>query len=182
MVGHLSNMLTRQNKGRKGKMRIKIVLLTTLFLAFSSLGFAQSKTTSDMKGSQATHARPSAKTGTIEQLAAALSEAFTANALGRLDAQQPKPGTVKIVVEHSISGRIETKNLTSFARVEQWLKSRERKDGPARNGGPLQQCRRSVCTYEQLGMLHNNLYLQKVTYGLRKGQPYIKAIYVIDGD
>jgi hypothetical protein len=129
-----------------------------------------------------TAAHPSSKTETIEQLATALTEAFAAGDLGTLDADRPALGTLKLVYEHSISGDILTRNVRSFAKVEQWLKRRERADGPARNGGPLQRCRRGICTYEQAGMLHNNLYLQKITYVLRRGRPYVKAIYVIDGD
>lgn len=133
-------------------------------------------------GSEPSNASPSSKTETIEQLARALSVAFTANELGRLDAGQPNLGTVRIIVEHSISGKLDARNFKSFGKAEQWFKSRERSDGPARNSGPLLRCRKSVCTYEQEGMLHNNLYLQKVTYGYRKGRPYIKTVYVIDGD
>ena len=161
-------------------MKLKFVLLTALILAFSSNGFTQSKTTSAQRVSKSAHARSLSKTKTIEQLAKALSEAFTAKALDRLDAEQT--GTVKIVIEHSIAGNIETKNFRSFAKAEQWLKSREIEGGPARNSGRLLQCRAGVCTYEQAGMLHNNLYLQKITYGLKKGRPYVKTIYVIDGD
>jgi hypothetical protein len=133
-------------------------------------------------GSESSNARPSSKTETIEQLAKALSVAFTANELGRLDAGQPNLGTVRIIVEHSISGELDARNFKSFGKAEQWFNSRERADGPARNSGPLLRCRKGVCTYEQVGMLHNNLYLQKVTYGYRKGRPYIKVMYVIDGD
>jgi hypothetical protein len=45
-AGHLFGARNRQNKKKKGKgkVKIKIVLLTTLFVAFSSIGFAQSKT------------------------------------------------------------------------------------------------------------------------------------------
>ncbi|MBC7912348.1 MAG: hypothetical protein H7Y30_17710 [Pyrinomonadaceae bacterium] len=126
--------------------------------------------------------QPPSKIETVEQLAKMLSEAFTANELGRLDAAQTNPGTVRIVLEHSITGEIESKIFKTFAAGEKWFKSREREDGPARNSGTLLRCKASICTYEQEGMLHNNLYLQKITYGYKKRLPYIKAIYVIDGD
>ena len=133
-------------------------------------------------GSALAHARPSSKSETIEQLAKALSEAFTTGALGGLDAERPYLGTVRIIVEHSISGKREMKNFKTFGEAEKWFTSRARDDGPARNSGPLLRCRKGVCTYKQEGMLHNNLYLQKITYGIRKGRPYIKAVYVIDGN
>ncbi len=126
--------------------------------------------------------QPPSKIETIGQLAKTLSEAFTANELGRLDAERPYLGTVRIVLEHSITGEIESKNFKSFKAGEQWFKSRAREDGPARNSGPLLQCSKGVCTYEQVGMLHNNLYLQKITYGYKNRIPYIKTMYVLDGD
>ena len=73
------------------------------------------------------------------------------------------------------------KTFKTLAQVDRWFKRRETADGPARNKGQLKQCRKGVCTFEQEGMLHNNLYLKKITYGMRKGQPYIKAIYIDDG-
>ncbi len=152
----------------------KLVLVTALILAFTLPGFAQSKTTSE--------AHSSAQAQTVEQLAKAVADAFAAGELGSLDAERPYLGTVRIRYEHSITGDVVTRSFRTLARIEQWLKGRERDDGPARNSGTLQRCRRGVCAFEQEGMLHNNLYLQKITYGMRKGRPYIKAIYVIDGD
>jgi hypothetical protein len=73
------------------------------------------------------------------------------------------------------------KTFRTLAQVDRWFKSRERADGPGRNVGPLQQCSKGVCAFEVVGMNHNNLFLQKITYGMRKGKPYIKAIYIADG-
>jgi hypothetical protein len=69
-----------------------------------------------------------------------------------------------------------------LAQIDRWFKSSERADGPGRNVGPLEKCSKGVCTFEVVGMNHNNLFLQKITYGMRKGKPYIKAIYIADGD
>lgn len=165
-----------------GEIRIKFVLLTTLILALGLAGLAQSKTVSGTEGAEQSRAHLSRKTQTIEQLAKAVAEAWSEGKLGSLDAQRPFVGSVRIRIEHSIADRVESRSFKTLARAERWLKSRERADGPGRNIGPLQQCSKGVCAFEQEGMLHNNLYLQKITYGIRKGQPYIKVIHIIDGD
>jgi hypothetical protein len=90
---------------------------------------------------------------------------------------------VRVVVEAQAGepAMVWRKTFRTLAQVDRWFKKRETADGPRRNIGQLKQCSRGVCTFEQEGMLHNNLYLKKITYGMRKGQPYIKAIYVDDG-
>ncbi|MDT4895279.1 MAG: hypothetical protein QOH25_356 [Acidobacteriota bacterium] len=138
-------------------------------------------------GNHAGSSGSASSSSTIEQLAQALADAFTAKSLGRLDAERPYFGRVKIIIEHSLAedtakDRFEVRQVRTLEQGERWLTSRERADSPARNSGSLQRCRKGVCTYEQVGMLHNNLYLQKVTYGYRNRRPYIKTIYLIDGD
>jgi hypothetical protein len=32
------------------------------------------------------------------------------------------------------------------------------------------------------GINHNNLYLKRITYGVSNGCPYLKTIYILDGD
>lgn len=120
----------------------------------------------------------------IEQLMKALDEAYNTSTLGRLDARRPYLGGVRVVIEHSISGRFERRQFRTLAQAERWLKSREREDGtPFRETRPLEECSRGTCTYDfNGGILHNHLYLQKVSYGLIKGRPYIKTIYLLDGD
>ncbi|HKQ53065.1 MAG TPA: hypothetical protein VJT74_11885 [Pyrinomonadaceae bacterium] len=143
----------------------RFVIIAALILTFSLHGFAQSP-----------------QTQPVEEFAQAVAQAFAAGELGKLDAERPYVRTVRLRIEHSISGQIVTRNFRTLARLEQWLKGRERDEGPARNSGTLRRCRRGVCTFEQEGMLHNNLYLQRITYGLRRGRPYVKAIYLVDGD
>ncbi len=164
-------------------MKLKIVLLTALCLAFTSIGPARSKTTSGARGGESTRARSSAQARTIEQLARDVATAWGEGKLGSLDAKRPYVGSVRVVVEATVGEPplVERKTFKTLAQVDRWFKSREREDGPARNIGTLVQCNKGVCTFEQEGMLHNNLYLKKITYGMRKGQPYIKAIYIEDG-
>lgn len=164
-------------------MKLKIVLLTALFLAFTSIGTALSKTTSGARSGEAAPARLSSQAQTIEQLADAVAKAWSEGKLGSLDAGRPYVGSVKVVVEVQAGEPplVERKTFKTLAQVDRWFKRREREDGPGRNIGTLEQCRKGVCTFEQTGMLHNHLYLKKITYGMRKGKPYIKAIYVDDG-
>ena len=132
---------------------------------------------------QAAPAQNAAKKETAEDLVKALSEAYASKSLGGLAEGRPQQGRVSIVVEHSITGRRETRSFRSLEAGERWLKSREREDGPARQVMPLKRCRRGLCTYDfDGGILHNNLYLQKVAYGLKGGRPYVKTIYLLDGD
>ena len=162
------------------KVKIKLVLLAALLAAFSSVGLAQSETTSGAGGVTPSHTHPSPKPQTAEELAKAVADAFASGEWESLDAERPYLRTVRLRVEHSITGDVETRSFRTLERLEKWLGGANREAG--RNGGALRRCRRGVCTFEQEGMLHNNLYLQRITYGLRRGRPYIKAIHVIDGD
>lgn len=129
------------------------------------------------------HAQTAAKKEMVEELVKALAEAYTSKSLGGLAAGRPRLGRVSIIVEHSISGGRDVRSFKTLEAGERWLKSREREDGPARQVMPLKRCRRGVCAYDfDGGILHNNLYLQKVAYGYRNGRPYVKTIYLLDGD
>ena len=117
---------------------------------------------------------------TIEQLAAKMSDGFTSRSLGTLDAGKPNVGTIKVSVEHSLGNRSEIRTFTTLKSAGAWLMHSRREANLV--AGDLTACKRGTCTYADKGMLHNTLYLQKITYGVAKGKPYIKAIYFIDGD
>ena len=121
----------------------------------------------------------------IEQLAKSLADAYAAKELGKLDAMRPYLGKVRIVIGHSlVEDSDESRTFRTLARAERWLKSLEISDGlPARGSRPLLQCSKGVCEYDfDGGILHNHLYLQSIAYGFRRGRPYIKTIYLLDGD
>ena len=124
----------------------------------------------------------------IEDLVKAIAEAYEGKTLGSLDAQKPYVGRVRIVIEHSLAednapDRFVIKWFTSLAKAERWLKSREHEEMPGRSTKPLKRCVKGLCTYNfDEGIVHNTLYLKKITYGLRAGCPYIKTIYLLDGD
>lgn len=125
----------------------------------------------------------------LEELIKAVDEAYSTNKLGRLDARRPYLGKVRIVIEHSLAGdgekgQYEIRTFRTLAQAERWLKSREREDGtPFRQTRPLIECEGGVCEFDfNGGILHNQLYLKKVSYGYRRGRPYIKTIYLLDGD
>jgi len=128
------------------------------------------------------------KKQSIEDLQKSLAEAFAAKTMAALDADRPYLGSIRIVIEHSLAEdndpqRFVVRRFTSFARAEKWFKSKEIEGLPGRNAMPLVKCAKGVCTYNfDGGILHNNLYLKKMTYGMRGGCPYLKSIYLLDGD
>ncbi len=162
------------------KMRIKLVLLTIIILALGLTALARSKTTSKAGGVEARRAGSSIQTDPADQLATEVADAFKAKDLGKLDSDHPYLGSVRVRVDDSIMPRIKVRRFSTLAQAERWFK-RGGLD-PNRSAGALKQCRRGVCTFEQEGMLHNTLYLKRITYGIRKGRPYIKSIELIDGD
>jgi hypothetical protein len=124
----------------------------------------------------------------VKDLAKAIAEAYESKTLSSLDAQKPYLGRVRIVIENSLGepddkGRFVIKSFTSLKKAEAWLKSREHDAMPARESRPLVRCTKGVCTFNfDGGILHNHLYLKKISYGTRSGCPYIKTIYLLDGD
>ena len=133
-------------------------------------------------------AQPKCKKQPIKTLVEAFAESFTNKSMGTLDADRPYVGRFTIHIEHSLADdndpqRFEVRRFSSFARAEQWFKSREIEGMPGRNTRPVIKCAKGVCSYNsEGGILHNNLYLKKITYGIRNGCPYLKTIYILDGD
>ena len=134
------------------------------------------------------HAQSRCKRQPVEDLVKAVAEGFETRTMRTLDAQKPYVGRVRIVIEHSLApdddkDRFVIRSFTSLARAERWLKSREHEEMPGRDTKPLARCAKGVCTYNfDGGIVHNTLYLKKITYGSRGGCPYIKTIYLLDGD
>ena len=124
----------------------------------------------------------------IEDLVKVLAEAYESKTLGSLDTQRPYLGRVRVVIEHSLAedsakDRFVIRSFTSLAKAERWLKSREHEEMPGRSTKPLKRCAKGICTYNfDDGIVHNTLYLKKITYGARNGCPYLKTIYLLDGD
>lgn len=118
---------------------------------------------------------------TIENLVQRLSESFAARTMSSLDAERPYLRSVTIVVEHSLSGRKDRRSFKTLKAAEQWI-GQNRKEANF-DPKPLKKCSRGVCTFDFAGgILHNSLYLQKLTYSIVKGRPVLRAIYFLDGD
>jgi hypothetical protein len=164
-------------------MRIKFILAATLILALGLTVFAQSKTTSGARDTGQSGAHLSTQKQTVQEFVNDVAKAWGEGNLGSLDAGRPYVGTVRVIVEAQAGEppNVERKSFRTLAQIDRWFKRNERADGPGRNVGPLEKCSRGVCTFEVVGMNHNNLFLQKITYGMRKGKPYVKAIYIADG-
>lgn len=152
-------------------MVTRLLITLTLIFSFGSL----------------VHAKP-CKKQSIENLVNALADSFAEKKMDRLDADRPYVGTFRILIEHSLADdndpqRFKVRRFRSFAAAEKWFKSQEIEGMPGRNTRPLLKCAKGVCSYNsEGGILHNNLYLTKITYGMRNGCPYIKTIYLLDGD
>lgn len=135
--------------------------------------------------SSVTMAGTPAKKWSARELAAAVSGAF--DDLSKLNADRSMVGKVRIVIENSL-GELDDpdhfmiRSFANFTKAEAWLTSREHDGQPGRNAGAVKRCAKGICTFEQTGMLHNNIYLTKISYGIRGGSAYIKSIYIINGD
>jgi hypothetical protein len=139
--------------------------------------------------SSSAQAQSTTRRNSIEQLVDKLEIAYANGALGRLDRQRPYLRRVKIVIEHSLAGdtdkdRFEIREFKTLAQAEKWLTSRQREDGtPFRDVRSLLNCKGGVCRYDfDGGILHNHLYLKRIAYGYSNRRPYIKTIYLLDGD
>ncbi|HQZ97383.1 MAG TPA: hypothetical protein PLP21_13760 [Pyrinomonadaceae bacterium] len=143
-------------------MKYKYLILTVVILTMTSLGFSQGKDE------------------TPQQLATRVSKAFKIKKLGTLDAGKPYAGRVKMVVEHSLEDKSDTKSFSSMKLAGDWLFRGGRDVGV--NAGNLQRCSNGTCTFTINGMLHNNLYLKKVTYAYSSGRPIIKTVHFVNGD
>lgn len=130
-------------------------------------------------------AKPKCKKQPVTELAKALVESYENKSMASLDATQPYVGRFRILIEHSLddTNQFESRYFRSLAQAESWLKRREHEGMPTRSIRPLVKCARGVCSYNfDGGILHNNLYLKRITYGIRNGCPYIKTIHLLDGD
>lgn len=170
-------------------LRVKVNGKTQDVTAVVYKNLRQRYSLSDWKAdSSSTGSDNASSNSTIEGLVKTFGEAYTAKELGKLDAERPFFGKVKIVIEHSLLGdtdkdRFEIKEFMTLEQGERWLRRREHEGFPARNTRPLLGCKRGVCTYDfDGGILHNQLYLQQISYAYRSRRPYIKTIYLLDGD
>ena len=124
--------------------------------------------------------RPAKVEPTIEELATSLAKAFTSQTLGSLDSGQAHVGPIMVTIEHSLGGRSNKRSFSSFKHLSAWLMRGRREANLVADA--VKSCKSGTCTYTDAGMLHNSLYLRRMTYGTAKGRPYIKTVYFVDGD
>lgn len=119
----------------------------------------------------------------VEPLARKLVSHFASRQLAALDKERPYADSIQFVIEHSIADGYEVEEAPALAAIEQWLNSQEPEGIPAREGRPLEWCRKGLCVFDlSAGIAHNHRYLQKLTYGYRNGCPYIRSAFLLDGD
>ncbi len=121
----------------------------------------------------------------LEQLMKAIDEAYSTGRLASLDARRLYRGRVRIEISHSLGedSDNEARTFRTLAQADRCLKRRERGGLPVRETRPLYGCSEGSCEFDfNGGILHNHLYLSSVSYGWWRGRPYIKTIYLMDGD
>lgn len=119
-----------------------------------------------------------AKKGTIEHLAQTLAAAFESGTMSSLDAEKPYLKTVKLVFEDSLSDGKTSTTYKTLQAAEQAFRGKNETGNFASH--QFQNCANGVCSFEG-GVVHNTLFLHKITYTVVKGRPYIKAIHFITG-
>ena len=142
-------------------MKTKVLAITFLVLAFGLNAFGQ------------------ARAETVQKFSGRVRQAFLARDLARLDAGKIG-GSIRLSVEHSIADGTDVKSFTNFKQAGKWL-MRGRVDSNLVAKGNI-RCRVTTCSLTSKGLLHNSLYLRKITYGYVKGRPYVRAIHFVDGD
>ncbi len=120
---------------------------------------------------------------TIEPLAKKVANNFAAKKLATLDKERPYLDAVQFVVEHSITDNYEVEEMPNLAAIDRWLTGQEVDGFPAREVRPLLWCKKGLCVFDlSAGIAHNHRYVQKLTYGFYADCPYIKSVFLIDGD
>jgi hypothetical protein len=125
---------------------------------------------------------------TAEQIAKDFAKAFETKNMGQLDANRGAVGKVTLTMENSLvedggKGQFVVKTFANLKALEKWMTKREIDELPGRNANNLISCKKGVCSFKINGLLHNNLFLKKVTMGYTKAKcPYIKSIYIVDGN
>jgi hypothetical protein len=157
-------MTFRHREKPKKNMNKRLLLLVLSMLLLTTGALAQSKSKQTKM--------------TAEQLAKAVSKAFKEKRLGRLDASHPYLKTVQIITEDTLGEGPErhTEIVKTMKQAERMFRASNL------NTGPLIECEKGTCTYNVQAGLHNNLYLQSITYGYRKGSAYLKTILILDGN
>ena len=119
---------------------------------------------------------------TATRLALQISQDFVGKTLATQDQEPPYLEQVALVIKHSLSeNEFERKSFQSLRALEAWLQSR-RVEAPGRNSAQSTTCKQGLCRFEITGLLHNNLYFEAASYVYLNGKPYLKTIYLLDGD
>jgi len=170
-----------------GRVRLPVMKIVIRSLAFAFLVCLL--TAANVTAQTPTPPKP----GTIEELIDKVEIGFGNRQLADYDGQHLFRGRIRFVIEHSLvedndPHHFEIRTFRTFAAAQRWLQSRETPNEgyppvPFPSLRSLLQCRRGVCTYDLDGGIdHNHLYLTKIFYGMRNRRPYLKSIYLLDGD
>lgn len=118
-----------------------------------------------------------------KKVGAEIASAFSRGQLRKLDPKKLVRGSIRLTIENSIGEpEFEYYSFRSFAAMGSWIKKREIEGLPNKVAWPLVGCRKGTCTFfRDGGILHNQLYIKKVTYGYRNKRLYIRGIQLLAG-
>jgi len=131
------------------------------------------------------HAQPPSPKVAINALVKAFEDAYLTKGLGKLDVEHHYSRKVRIVIDNSLASprdpnKLESKDFKTFAELEQWLRDRAGSQYRAVVGP--HRCKKGFCTYDPGPLDHSHMYLKKIAYGYKRGRPYIKTVFLVDGN
>lgn len=152
------------------KITIKNIILPIFVLAFFAYG----------------NNAQTACNKTPELIAGEFTTAFEQKKLDSIDTK--RVGKITLTMENSLyedgaKGQFVVKTFANMKALEKWLTKREIDELPGRTANELISCKKGVCSFKIDGLLHNTLFLKKVTLGYTKDKcPFIKSVYIVDGN
>jgi hypothetical protein len=119
----------------------------------------------------------------IEKIAGNFYTAFENRNLGELDKMVPSFRSISIVIENSLGeGEFERTEVKNLDAADLWIDKRGPVKNYRRTAGPPLVCKDGTCKFDSRCCLHNQLFLDKFEYAFNDGKPYIKTIYLTDGN
>ena len=120
---------------------------------------------------------------TIDKIAKEFYTAFENRKLNKLDKMNSSFGSIKVIIENSLGeAEIERTEVKTFAAADKWIDKRGPVKNYPRTAGPPIVCKDGTCKFDSKCCLHNQLFLDRFEYAFNDGKPYIKTIYMIDGN
>ena len=121
----------------------------------------------------------------VERLGQDVAHHFEAKTLNQLGRRLPAH-SVRLHIEHSIDDDLELTDQVAVVDLDARLAAAEaaipRQAASQRQVLEKMECHGLSCRFGPSGILHNNLYLQQVTFARSRGCLTLAEIYLLDGD